>query len=96
MPKNVKNIAIFGETKQKIAFSAKKAGYKNYYLCDSLKSATILCFELAKPKEVVLLSPACASFDCFSNYEERGRFFKRIVAEIGDNENEIFASSKEK
>jgi UDP-N-acetylmuramoylalanine--D-glutamate ligase len=36
---------------------------------------------------VVLLSPACASFDFFSNFEERGNFFKKIVREIELNEN---------
>ena len=69
IPKNVKNIAIYGQTKQKIAFSAKKYHFKNFYICDSLKAATLLCYELAKPKEIVLLSPACASFDCFKNFE---------------------------
>lgn len=94
MPKNVKNIAIFGETKHKIAVSAKKYCFKNFYLCDNLKSATHLCYELSKPKEIVLLSPACASFDFFNNYEERGNFFKKIVKEIFDDENALFKSSK--
>ncbi len=89
IPKNVKNIAVFGQTKQKIALSAKKFGFENLYVCDSLKSATLLLFELASIGEVVLLSPACASFDCFSNYEERGEFFKKIVKEI-DDENSLF------
>lgn len=94
MPKNVKNIAIFGETKNKLQASANKFGFKNYYICDSLKASTILSFELAKPKEVVLLSPACASFDCFSNYEERGNFFKKIVKEIIVNEDALFDHAK--
>ena len=37
--------------------------------------------------DVVLLSPACASFDCFSGYEERGNVFKKVVEEIAENEN---------
>lgn len=90
LPKNVKNIAIFGQTKQKIADSAEKYNFKNYYICESLKASVMLCYELAKPKEVVLLSPACASFDCFSNYEERGNFFKKIVKELSENESDIF------
>ncbi len=96
MPKNVKNIAIFGQTKQKIAFSAEKFGFKNFYLCDTLKSATLLCYTLAKPKQVVLLSPACASFDQFSNYKERGNFFKKIVKEIDENENNFFDENQTK
>lgn len=49
---------------------------------DSLKSAVLLAKELAKKKDVVLLSPACASFDMFQNYEHRGEVFKEVVREI--------------
>ncbi len=87
LPKNVKYIAVFGETKHKIAFFAKKHGFKNLTICDSLKSSTLACFEKAKAGYVVLLSPACASFDCFSNFEERGNVFKKIVKEIAFDEN---------
>lgn len=80
--KNVRNIAIFGQTKQKIAISAKKFGYKNVMICSSLKDCVCKLYQLAKPGEIVLLSPACASFDCFSNFEERGIVFKKIVEEI--------------
>lgn len=86
LPKNVKNIAIFGATKQKIAFSAKKFGYKNIILCTNLRECVNLLHGKAKHGEVVLLSPACASFDFFKNFEERGNVFKKIVKEIADNE----------
>ena len=92
-PKNIENIAIFGETRQKIAFSAQKYGFKNFYICDTLKASTLLLYQLAKEGEIVLLSPACASFDCFENYEERGNCFKKIVKEI-ENESVLFDSSK--
>ncbi len=86
LPKNVKNIAVFGQTRNKIAFSAKKFNYQNLYICDNLESATKKMFEISNSGEVVLLSPACASFDFFSNFEERGNFFKKIVREIELNE----------
>ena len=87
IPKNVRNIAIFGQTKQKIAISAKKFGYKNVVICSCLKDCVCKLYQLAKPGEIVLLSPACASFDCFSNFEERGVVFKKIVEEISIYEN---------
>ena len=87
LPKNVVNIAVFGETRNKIAFSAKMFNYNNIHICDNLEAATKKMFELSKSGDVVLLSPACASFDFFSNFEERGNFFKKIVREIELNEN---------
>ncbi len=79
LPKNVKNIAIFGETKNKIAFSASKFNCKNIYIFDSLKRCVLFLFEKSLPGEIVLLSPACASFDQFENFEHRGNVFKNIV-----------------
>ncbi len=83
---NVAQIAVFGQTKPKIIYSAKKFEFKNIYSCDTLKSCTKLLFNLAKPGEIVLLSPACASFDHFKNFEERGSVFKKIVREIAESE----------
>jgi UDP-N-acetylmuramoylalanine--D-glutamate ligase len=96
IPKNVKNIAVFGQTKHKIAFFAEKYDFKNLYICSSLNSAVHLCYNLANANEIVLLSPACASFDCFSNYEERGNVFKKIVKEITQNENVSFENQQKK
>lgn len=93
LSKKVQNIAVFGETKQKILQSAEKFNFKNIYSCENLKEATKLCYRLASAGDVVLLSPACASFDQFSCYEERGNIFKKIVWEI-DNENNFSASEK--
>ena len=84
---NVNNIAVFGETKQKIILSAKKYNFKNIYEFNDLKSCILASFHLASPNSVVLLSPACASFDQFSSYVERGNVFKKIVKEIAFDEN---------
>ena len=94
LPKNVTNIALFGETKHKIAFFAEKNNFKNYTIFDNLKACVWWCYSKSKPNEIVLLSPACASFDCFKSYEERGSIFKKIVEEIFKNETAESKSSK--
>ena len=96
LPNNVENIAIFGETKEKIANSAKKFHFNNIHKFNDLKSCVLSCFNLASPNSIVLLSPACASFDQFKNYEERGNVFKKIVREISSDETFIFETRKEK
>jgi UDP-N-acetylmuramoylalanine--D-glutamate ligase len=48
----------------------------------SAKQAVRECYKLAEKGDVVLLSPACASFDLFKNYEDRGRQFKDAVKEL--------------
>jgi len=48
----------------------------------SAEEAVQKAYEIAKPGETVLLSPACASFDLFKNYEERGKLFKEAVQKL--------------
>ena len=48
----------------------------------SLKDAVKTCHNHAQPGDVILLSPGCASFDQFKNFEERGKFFKTVVNEM--------------
>lgn len=90
LPKNVINIAVFGQTKSKIISASERFGFKNIYKCNTLKECVNLCFDLSKSKDIVLLSPACASFDHFKNYEERGEVFKKIVKEISLYESSLF------
>ena len=82
MPKNVALIVAFGQTAQKINKSAKKYGFKNIIIAKTLKESMVLCKNNAKNGDVVILSPACASFDQFKNFEERGNVFKKIVEEF--------------
>ena len=78
----VKCLVLLGETKDAIAETAKKAGFTNIIMTDSLKEAVRVCSEQAVPGDAVLLSPACASWDMFKSYEERGRLFKEYVHEL--------------
>jgi UDP-N-acetylmuramoylalanine--D-glutamate ligase len=49
--------------------------------CETLQNAVTTAASAARPGDVVLLAPACSSFDQFENYEERGRVFKQLVTE---------------
>ena len=75
----VKCLVLLGQTKEAIAEAAKKAGFTNIILTDSLEEAVRVSSEKAQPGDAVLLSPACASWGMFKNYEERGRLFKEYV-----------------
>ena len=76
---NVKKLILMGATKEKIAADAEKCGFHDYVYADTFEEAVHLAAELAEPGEAVLLSPACASWGMFPNYEVRGEKFKEIV-----------------
>ena len=78
----VKKLVLIGATKYDIAASCEALGFQEYVFCDSLKEAVLYCHTCADGGENVLLSPACASWDMFPNYEERGRQFKEIVGQL--------------
>ena len=75
----VKHFVLLGQTKEKIAQTARKLGFENIIMTESLEEAVRTCAKLAEPGDAVLLSPACASWGMFKNYEERGDKFKAIV-----------------
>lgn len=78
----VKKLILIGETKCKIAETAEKHGFNDYIFADSLEEAVCLAKSEAKEGEAVLLSPACASWDMFQSYEERGEKFKELVKSL--------------
>lgn len=75
----VKCLVLLGETKNAIAETARKAGFTNIIMTESLKEAVEVSREQAAPGDAVLLSPACASWDMFKSYEQRGTLFKEYV-----------------
>ena len=75
----VKFFVLLGQTKEKIAQAARNCGFENVILTETLEEAVATCVSLAEPGDAVLLSPACASWGMFKNYEERGDKFKEIV-----------------
>ena len=78
----IKKLVLLGATKEKIARTADKHGYRDYVFVDSLEEAVNKSADLAVPGDVVLLSPACASWDMFKSYEERGKLFKEYVSNL--------------
>ena len=77
---DVKKLILIGEVKNKIAKQCDELGFKNYYVCeDDLELAIKKAIEFGESGDYVLLSPACASWDMFKNFEERGDMFKKII-----------------
>ena len=75
----VKKLVLIGATKHVIADCCKKHGFNDWVLADTFEEAFNICANEAKEGEAVLLSPACASWGMFDNYEQRGNIFKEYV-----------------
>ena len=75
-------LVLLGATKEKIAECARKHGFENIIFVENMEEAVKICAEKANPGEAVLLSPACASWGMFDNYEQRGRVFKDLVRSL--------------
>lgn len=78
----VRYLVLIGQTKEKIKEAAERAGFYEVILCEDLKEAVAVCAKNAQPGDAVLLSPACASWGQFDNYEQRGDFFKKYVKDL--------------
>ena len=78
----VKYLVLIGETRNQIAETAKKNGFHNVMFAEDMDEAVKDCAAYADPGDYVLLSPACASWGMFKDYEERGRIFKDCVKNL--------------
>jgi len=78
-PGRVKHLVLIGETADKIEESAKKYGFGEISRCLTFEKAIETCQNIAAEGDCVLLSPACASWGMFENYEQRGDLFKKQV-----------------
>jgi UDP-N-acetylmuramoylalanine--D-glutamate ligase len=72
-------LILLGKAKERFYEAAVRAGVKNVVLAASFEEAVAKAYEIARAPQVVLLSPACSSYDMFNNFEERGRYFKKLV-----------------
>ena len=75
----IKSLILLGETKSIIEKKAKEMGFFESYTVENMEEAVRCAFELAKKGDAVLLSPACASWDMYRDFEARGDHFKRCV-----------------
>ena len=72
-------LILLGEAKERFYEAAQAAGVANIHVVNSFEEAVNTAYSIAKEPQVVLLSPACSSYDMFKNYPERGRYFKELV-----------------
>lgn len=75
----VRFVCLFGETKYDIAEAMMQKGFRKFRIFDCLDEAFTYASKLAAPGDAVLLSPACASWDMYKSFEERGEHFKSLV-----------------
>ena len=79
---NVKELILIGEAAQRFAEAAVKVGVPHIHRCESMEEAVSLSARIAEDGDVVLLSPACASFDWYARFEDRGDHFRRLVERL--------------
>jgi UDP-N-acetylmuramoylalanine--D-glutamate ligase len=78
--KRVKNLILAGEAKEKI--NRVIGDYSETFLVGTLEEGILIAYQKSRSGDVILLSPGCASYDMFKSYEERGDYFKRLVAQL--------------
>jgi UDP-N-acetylmuramoylalanine--D-glutamate ligase len=75
-------LVVLGESGDELKEAADRVGIKKILRAESFRDAIELASQAAQNGDVVLLSPACASWDMFNNFEERGNLFKEIVGKM--------------
>ncbi len=80
--KNVKALVLLGQTAEKIETTAKEHGIDNISKVEDMEAAVKKAYEIAESGDVVLLSPACASWDMYPNFEARGLDFKENIYKL--------------
>lgn len=78
----VKYMMLLGKTAPKIKETAEKLGFTNNVMCRDMDECVREAAKLAKPGDIVLLSPACASWDMYTCFEQRGEHFKKLVSDL--------------
>jgi len=84
----VKYLILLGETSHKIVQTAHQQGFLNITQVQNMQEAVKLAHQIANVGDCVLLSPACASWDMYTSYEERGNIFKEAILNLKEGEDE--------
>jgi UDP-N-acetylmuramoylalanine--D-glutamate ligase len=77
-----KAAVLLGEEREEIGKALRGVGFTAFCFVSDMEEAVKYAYNIARPGDVVLLSPACTSWDMYSNFEERGNHFKRLVSEL--------------
>lgn len=88
----VKALIVFGETAMKLSEAGKKAGIETIIPVQNVEAAVPVAYELSEPNDVILLSPACASWDQYRSFEVRGDAFIHSVEQVAE---EVTAAEEE-
>ena len=85
--KSVKTLLLNGATGEKIRDAIVncpdyRPGHPEILMCRDFTAATHQAVEIAREGDIVLMSPACAAFDQFKNFMERGNYFKKLIKEL--------------
>lgn len=78
--KRVKNLILVGESKEKM--NRVIGDFSETFLVGTFEEAVLLAYQKSRNGDIILLSPACASYDMFKSFEERGDYFKKLVAQL--------------
>ena len=76
------HLFLFGNAKERFAENALKYDVQNITIAASFEDAVNFASKIATKGDIVLLSPACSSYDRFKNYEQRGQYFKELVRNL--------------
>jgi UDP-N-acetylmuramoylalanine--D-glutamate ligase len=78
--KKCKILILLGEAKEKI--NRAIGDFAETYLVGTFEEAVLLAYQKSRSGDIILLSPGCSSYDMFRNFEERGDYFKKLVAQL--------------
>ena len=80
----VKHLILIGRDGPKIAAAAEESGFRDYSYGANMEECVQKAFSIAREGDTVLLSPACASWDMYDNFEQRGDHFREVTARLGN------------